>query len=159
MRAFIFSVRISPCQNRYMPHAMERKINIHKAAGVLLQDKKFLITRTKGKDFFVAPGGKIEAEETARQALIRELREELSIDVEERDLQMFGVFYAPAAGSEDKYLQMDVFMVTKWAGEIISASEIEEIKWINSDVPAGLQLGSIFQHDVLPKLKEQNLIA
>lgn len=137
---------------------MEKKADIHKAAGVLIQDGKFLITRSHGKDFFIAPGGKVESGESAPQALVRELKEELGIDATEANLKDFGSFYAPAAGSEDKVLQMDVFLVEKWDGEIAPASEVEEIRWIDSNPPADLTLGSIFQHDVLPKLKEQNLI-
>ena len=137
---------------------MDRKIDIHKAAGVLLRDRKFLITRTKGKNFFIAPGGKVETGETVHQALIRELSEELQINVSDADLQEFGTFYAPAAGSEDKLLQMDVCLVDKWEGEVTPSSEVEELLWIDSTVPDGITLGSIFQHDVLPKLKERNLI-
>ncbi|MEK7530887.1 MAG: NUDIX domain-containing protein [Patescibacteria group bacterium] len=137
---------------------MDKKVDIHKAAGVLLKDRQFLISRSKGKDFFIAPGGKVEKGEGVREALIRELKEELEINVDVNDLEEFGVFYALAAGHADKYLQMDVFIVKKWAGEIIPASEVEEIKWINSNLPADIKLGSIFQHDVLPKLKSDKLI-
>ncbi len=137
---------------------MEKKIDIHKAAGVLLQDRKFLITRSKGKDFFIAPGGKVEAGETVTKALQRELQEELNITVTEGDLKEFGTFYAPAAGREDQFLKMDVFLVEKWNGEVTPASEVEEMLWIGSELPEGITLGSIFLHDVLPKLKEQNLI-
>jgi 8-oxo-dGTP pyrophosphatase MutT (NUDIX family) len=137
---------------------MERKIDIHKAAGVLIKDGTFLITRTDGKDFFIAPGGKVEGGETVQGALIRELQEELGIGVDASDIQEFGTFYAPAAGSEDKYLQMDVFLVKKWQGEVAPASEVAEARWIDSRVPREITLGSIFLHDVLPKLKAENLI-
>ncbi len=137
---------------------MERQIDIHKAGAVLLEGRKLLVTRTKGKDFFIAPGGKVESGETTPQALARELREELGVQITESDLEEFGTFYSPATGDEDKYLQMDVFLVPKWEGEITPASEIEEIQWINATLPAGMKLGSIFQHNVLPKLKERNLI-
>ncbi|MBP6888590.1 MAG: NUDIX domain-containing protein [Candidatus Pacebacteria bacterium] len=137
---------------------MERKIDIHKAAGILIEDRKFLIARTLGKSFFIAPGGKLEKNETAEGALVRELKEELNIDVGVCDLAPFGTFFASAAGNEDSYLQMDVFMVKDWSGEIIPASEVEEVKWINSQLPSGTELGSIFYHDVLPKLKEMGLI-
>jgi 8-oxo-dGTP diphosphatase len=137
---------------------MDRKIDIHKSAGVLIRDRKFLITRSKGKSFFIAPGGKIELNEDAEEALIRELREELSIDINAANLAPFGTFFALAAGHEDKYLQMDVFLIKDWKGEVSPANEVEEVKWINSDFPADIELGSIFHHDVLPKLKEKNLI-
>jgi len=137
---------------------MDRKIDIHKAAGVLIKDRRFLITRSKGKAFFVAPGGKMEKGETITDALKRELKEELQIDIDTADLKEFGTFYALAAGHADTYLQMDVFLVSRWTGDIASSSEVEEVMWISSTLPPGLKLGSVFQHDVLPKLKELDLI-
>mgnify|MGYP001585875413 CR=1 FL=1 len=135
-----------------------RAIDIHKAAGVLLKDRKFLITRTKGKSFFISPGGKVETGESVKDALRRELSEELSIEVNIADLEKFGTFFAPAAGQDEKYLQMDVFLVRKWNGDIHPASEVEEARWINSTVPKSIELGAVFRHDVLPLLKEKNLI-
>lgn len=138
---------------------MNRQVDIHKAGGVLLKDQQFLIVRPKGKDFFIAPGGKVEAGENVKDALIRELDEELGIEVNKSDLDEFGTFFAPAIGREDKYLQMDVFIVKKWQGQITPMSEVEEVLWVNSTLPSGIELGSIFKHEVLPKLKEKNLIS
>ena len=137
---------------------MEKRIDIHKAGGVLLKDRRFLVTRSKGKDFFIAPGGKVETGESVRTALKRELKEELGIEVDVKDLKVFGTFYAPAAGDNDKNLQMDVLLVNNWRGKIIPSSEVEEILWISSILPLNIKVGSIFEHNVLPKLKEENLI-
>ena len=81
---------------------MEKRIDIHKAGGVLLKDRRFLVTRSKGKDFFIAPGGKVKTGESVRTALKRELKEELGIDVDATNLKAFGTFYAPGAEDEDK---------------------------------------------------------
>ena len=82
--------------------------DIYKSAGIIVRDKKLLITRTKGKPHFFSPGGKIEGGETPAQSLVRELKEEL--------------------------------------------------KWLTmADIPSP-PLGSIFAHEVMPKLKEQGLI-
>lgn len=137
---------------------MDKKIDIHKAGGILIKDRKFLVERSQNKTFFIAPGGSIEAGETPKQALFRELLEEFKIVVIENDLEEFGTFYAQAAGQEEKYLQMDVFLVKKWEGELIPDNEVEEMLWINSNLPENVQVGSIFQHEVLPRLKENNLI-
>ncbi|MEK7086414.1 MAG: NUDIX domain-containing protein [Patescibacteria group bacterium] len=137
---------------------MDKKIDIHKAGGILIKEREFLISRSKGKSFFVAPGGKLEKGETPEEALQRELKEEFTIRIELEDLEKFGTFYAPAIGMEDKYLQSDIFLVHKWKGEIQPDNEIEEIMWIDSHLPEGIQLGSIFQHEVLPRLKKENLI-
>lgn len=137
---------------------MEKKVDFHKAGGVLIKDRKFLVGRSKGKTHFVAPGGKLELGEISEQALIRELKEELTIEIVLQDLEKFGTFYALAAEQEDKYLQMDVFLVSQWSGDIQPSGEIEEIMWIDSSVPDETQLGSIFRHEVLPRLKQDDLI-
>ena len=131
--------------------------DIHKAGGILLHDKKFLVTRTKGKPFFVSPGGKLEHNENSRECLIRELAEELNIMVGDSDLEDFGTFEALAAGEADTKIHMDVFIVKHWNGDIAPSSEIEEVLWIDSST-RNVEIGSIFQHDVLPLLKNAGMI-
>lgn len=132
--------------------------DIHKAAGIIIVDRKLLVERSQGKEHFKAPGGKIEPGETPKQALIRELIEEFQIRVSEEDLEDFGVFCHPAAGQENKSLCMDVFIVKKWEGEITPDHEVEQLLWLTSRIPAGIKVGSIFEHEVIPRLKTQNLI-
>jgi mutator protein MutT len=132
---------------------------IYKAAGIIIRDKKLLVERSEGKEFFISPGGSIEKGETPQQALVRELEEEFDIDVKPEDFKVFGTFYADAAGQEHLKMRMDVFIVESWQGEPTPSSEVEEIAWITSKPPAGMKVGSIFEHDVIPKLKEKGLIA
>lgn len=136
---------------------MDQHIDVFKAGAVIIKDRKFLVTRSIGKDIFVAPGGKLEIGETSKQALIRELWEEIEITIRESDFEHFGRFTAQAAGNETKTVQMDVFIVYGLIGEPKPSQEIEEIMWINSNI-TGIKLGSIFEHEVMPLLKEKNLI-
>ncbi len=133
-------------------------MEIHKAAGIIIKDRKLLVERSKGKEYFIAPGGSIESGETAKQALVRELREEFQITVKESSLTEFGVYTAPAAGQEKNTVVMEVFMVNSWKGNITASSEVEDIRWITSFVPPELKVGSIFAHEVLPRLKASGLI-
>lgn len=132
--------------------------DIHKSGGIIIRDKKLLVEKSFDKDFFIAPGGSIEEGETPKQALVRELQEEFAIDVKEDDLQEFGVFYADAAGQEGRKVRMDVFTVQGWESDPRPNSEVEEIRWITSQIPEGIKVGSIFEHDVIPRLKELDLI-
>jgi 8-oxo-dGTP diphosphatase len=132
--------------------------DIHKSGGIIIRDRKLLVERSFGKEFFIAPGGSIEEGETSRQALVRELQEEFMVDVAEDNLEEFGTFYASAAGQEAKVVRMDVFRVKNWNGEPQPNSEVEEIRWITSEIPKDIKVGSIFEHEVLPRLKHNNLI-
>lgn len=131
--------------------------DIHKAGGILIKNRRLLVERSKGKEFFIAPGGSVETGETAKQALVRELMEEFQISVQEADLEEFGSFSAPAAGQEHRKVIMDIYVVKNWQGEPRPDNEVEELKWIDSN-PKGIKVGSIFEHEVLPRLKTQNLI-
>ena len=52
------------------------------ARGVCVQDGKILLCRAKGGTTTYLPGGHIEFGETGRQALVREVKEELGVDAE-----------------------------------------------------------------------------
>jgi mutator protein MutT len=135
-------------------------VDIHKAAGIIVQDRKILVSRSKGKSYFIAPGGKLETEETPERALARELQEEQGIVVREQDLSFFGTFSAIAHGHEAEKLQiqMDVFIVKSYDGVLVPQSEIEENRWITSQDVGHVELGSIFAYEVIPELHKLNII-
>jgi mutator protein MutT len=136
----------------------EGRGDIYKAAGIIIQNRKLLHEKSLGKPAFIAPGGRIEAGETPRQALVRELKEELSITVNEADLEPFGIFTADAANHPGQKVHMEVFLVKQWQGEITPAAEVEELRWLDSSLPTDIQVGSVSTHDIMPRLKQQNLI-
>jgi 8-oxo-dGTP diphosphatase len=132
--------------------------DIYKAGGIIIVDRKVLVERSKGKEFFIHPGGKIEPGEAPEQAVIRELKEEFQIDVVAEDLVLLDKNSAPAANSPEVNVHMEVFLVKKWRGEIRPDSEVEEIRWLTSIVPNDIKIGSIMEHQTIPKLKVENLI-
>jgi 8-oxo-dGTP diphosphatase len=72
------------------------------------------------------PGGKVKADETPEGALIRELREELGIDVSEACL-------APLTFASHRYerfhLLMPLYVCRRWNGTI-SAREGQRLAWV-----------------------------
>ena len=90
---------------------MSEKQIIQKSAGLLIRDGKLLVARSKGKDMFIPPGGKPENDETAQEALVREMREETGLEVSPEQMSILGVYTALAAGNEDKVVTMTAIIV------------------------------------------------
>lgn len=105
------------------------------AAAVLQKpDGTFLLAqRPKDKiwaGYWEFPGGKVEAGETARDALVRELREELGIEVETAYPWITRVFTYPHAT-----VRLSFFRVTGWRGEM-HPHEGQQFSWQHAaDVP------------------------
>jgi len=100
------------------------------AAALIDKDNRVLIAqRPEGKSMaglWEFPGGKVEAGERPEEALIRELREELSIDVTEACLAPF-VF--ASHGYDDFHLLMPLYVCRKWNGQP-QPKEGQVLKWV-----------------------------
>ncbi|MGI4833382.1 MAG: NUDIX hydrolase [Janthinobacterium lividum] len=102
---------------------------IDKLAWIEIKNNHILLAKSYGKDKFYIPGGKREADETDEQALIREINEELSVDINKDTLKFIGAFEAQAHGQpEGVFVKMTCYS-GKYFGEIDASSEIEEIRW------------------------------
>jgi 8-oxo-dGTP pyrophosphatase MutT (NUDIX family) len=93
------------------------------------QDGRLLGVRTRGRDRFYLPGGKIEPGESHAQALVREVREELGLTLS--DVEHAFSVVAPAHGlAVSTRLTMHCFRADA-AGTPVPAREIEEMAWLD----------------------------
>lgn len=97
---------------------------IDKLAWIYLKDNMVLVTLSKGKDVWYIPGGKREAGETDIQALIREVKEELSVDLDQNSIQQYGVFTAPAHGKPVGTMVRMTCYTADYAGSLMPNQEI-----------------------------------
>lgn len=127
------------------PAAPSRRLLLVVAVALVDSDNRVLISRRPpGKQLaglWEFPGGKIDAGETPEQALIRELREEL-------DIELCTTCLAPLTFAshtyDDMHLLMPLYICRTWDGEI-APQEGQEIAWVRA---------SRLQHYAMPPADE-----
>jgi 8-oxo-dGTP diphosphatase len=106
------------------------KLVLVAACALIDPDGRVLIAqRPTGKSMaglWEFPGGKIEPGERPEQSLIRELREELGIEVKEECLAplTFASHLYP-----DFHLLMPLYVCRRWEG-FVAAQEGQQLKWV-----------------------------
>ena len=104
---------------------------VHVAVGVIVNtDGKILIAKrplsAHQGGLWEFPGGKVDADETIEQALVRELREELAIDVLASQPLIQIRHHYP-----DKSVLLDVHKITQFAGEPCG-NEGQPVQWVDA---------------------------
>lgn len=128
---------------------------IDKLSLIIIRDRQVLYAKSFNKDKWFNPGGKREVGESDEQALVREIKEELSVDVVVPTLQYYGTFEAQAYAKPEGTMVRITCYTGSFEGEIKPASEIEEVKFFTS---ADRDLASLTGQLILDDLKEKNLI-
>ena len=115
------------------------------AAVIHLKGKVICVRRGPNVQEFISdkwefPGGKVEVGESREEALVREIREELSVDIEVSEFLMTVEHTYP-----DFHLTMHVFRCVLIQGEItlnehvalkwLSVDELDQLDWAAADVP------------------------
>ena len=124
---------------------MDKKI-VRVVAAVIVKpsdngNKVFATARGYGeyKGWWEFPGGKIEEGETPQEALVREIREELAVEIEVGDLIQTIEYDYPKF-----HLSMDCFWAKIKSGHLelkeaedakwLSKDELDEVKWLPADI-------------------------
>ena len=104
------------------------------AAIIIHENKIFATQRGYGefKDGWEFPGGKIEPGETPQEALVREIKEELDIEIEVKDFLETVEYDYP-----EFHLSMDCFFCTIKSGELV-LKEHEAAKWLTVETLDGV---------------------
>ncbi|HET7637471.1 MAG TPA: NUDIX domain-containing protein [Ktedonobacteraceae bacterium] len=100
---------------------------IDKLAYIHLRDGKVLITLSQGKDTWYIPGGKREGSESDSEALCREVREELNVELLPYTIEPYGTFQTQAHGKPEGVMVRMTCYTADFVGKPKASSEIEKI--------------------------------
>jgi 8-oxo-dGTP diphosphatase len=95
------------------------------------REQKILLVRVRNNQHWYLPGGKIEPGETPKQALLRELAEELSIEIEPATVRQTFVVMGPAYNQPG-----DVELIcfsARWRNDPTPRGEISEAAWLGGN--------------------------
>ena len=115
-----------------------------------MRDGKLLMVRNVDTSYWAIPGGHVEAGETALEALKREVREELAVELNDEGLTLVGEYTDRAAESGEE------FQLTLYSGEVrgepTPSAEINEYIWFDGTLSDG-ELPPMFVNHVQPALQ------
>ncbi|MGB4984952.1 MAG: NUDIX domain-containing protein [Erysipelotrichaceae bacterium] len=119
------------------------------ACALIVNEKKELLLQKRVDDgCWSYHGGSIEVDESVEQALKREVKEELNIDIEQ--YQLFNIYsgqqFHHIYPNGDNVSPIDiVYLCTKYNGDIkLQVEEVSEIGWFNeNNLPQNISKGVV----------------
>ncbi|ERI93328.1 mutator mutT protein [Clostridiales bacterium oral taxon 876 str. F0540] len=125
---------------------------IEVAAAIIKHNDKILVTRRSYGEFidmWEFPGGKIEPSETREEALIREIKEELEVNISILDYLTTIEYDYPAF-----HLIMHCFICSICSGELhlnahnqakwITCDRMDDLNWVPADISVAKMLKKVY---------------
>ena len=131
------------------------KTYIDKLAFIEIRDRKVLETCSYGKDKWYIPGGKRDGNETDQEALVREMKEELLVDLIPEMIKYYGTFEAQAHGKPEGTVVRMTCYTGQYRGELSPSAEVEKMDWFDYSKRNEV---SLVDQLIFDDLKSKNLI-
>jgi 8-oxo-dGTP pyrophosphatase MutT (NUDIX family) len=100
---------------------------------ILIKDKKLLLAFSKNKKAWYLPGGKVDANESSVEAVQREVREELNLDIDPVRLKFYCHIIVQAYGEQQNLMMEQDCFLYETNQEITANNEIEAIAYFDRE--------------------------
>lgn len=116
--------------------------------------QQLLVVRKHNTTAWMLPGGKLDADETPAQALLRELYEELCLQLPATALRWIGTFEAVAANEADTRVHAHAFFAQLPQGQApIHAAEIAQMQWLPLTEPIPADVAPLLREHIIPAVQ------
>ncbi|MBU1255568.1 NUDIX domain-containing protein [Patescibacteria group bacterium] len=126
---------------------------LKRVAGVIIKNNKILLMRRvrDGREYFVFPGGGVEENETIEEAIIREIKEKLSIDAKIDKL----LFEIENQGRQEYY-----YLIKEFSGQPkLGGEEKQRMNENNQYYPTWIELEKLIDlNNLYPKLAKVKVL-
>ena len=129
---------------------------IFKAALALIRDNKVLMSKNFHIDKYYIPGGTIEKNETDIETLIREIKEELCVDIVKETVKFIGIYEDVATNQPDKIVQIRLYSADI-TGELKPNNEVEKLDWFGKNDNWEV-LGTVAKTKIMPALVDMGMV-
>ncbi|SBV93687.1 conserved hypothetical protein [uncultured Dysgonomonas sp.] len=101
---------------------------------VVTKNSQLLLAYSRNKNAWYLPGGKIDEGETSKEALVREIKEELNIELQPDKIESYKLISASAYGEDsDLIMKQDTFRYDL-TEEIEPSQEIAAVKYFDLEM-------------------------
>lgn len=127
-----------------------------KYALCIIRKNCLLVQMEEGAEQYILPGGKAEGEEGAIQALCREVKEELGVEVDIASLIFVGEFEDESSSKPGERVHVDLYQ-GDCQGQVKPCSEVKKLIWFSKDDDWS-KLPPITRNKILPALIKKGLL-
>ncbi|GAA4386366.1 NUDIX hydrolase [Tsukamurella soli] len=134
-------------------------MNVLTVSAVCFRDDagRVLTVRKRGTQAFMLPGGKPEPGESALECAVREVGEELGVQLDGDELRLVVDWRGPAANEPDTDIDSTVFATDRRV-EATANAEIVEVRWIDPADHDGEPIAPMLELYLFPELRRADAL-